>query len=81
MQPTNAGPGARVGGAWMIKTADRSGPDNLLQPNIRYGTLPAGATTLQAPQPLVAGVQYVVQGWVYDLNGQLIGAGTTAFRP
>jgi len=66
---------------WMIKTGDQFGPDNLLQMTVQYGKLPSGATVVQGPQPLVAGTQYVVQGWVLDLNGQPIGAGTTAFRP
>ena len=75
-------PGQHVAGAaWMIQTADQLGPDNLLQPTIQYGKLPSGATALQGPQPLIAGTQYVVQGWVLDLQGQPIGAGTTAFRP
>jgi hypothetical protein len=74
-------PGSRPGGAWMIKTSDQLGPDNLLTPAIRYGEPPQNASTLQPPQPLEAGVLYVVQGWVYDLNGQPIAAGTTPFRP
>jgi hypothetical protein len=74
-------PGQRVSALWMIRTRDRFGPANLLRPTVRYGEPPSGATALQDPEPLVAGTQYVVQGWVFDLEGQMVGAGTTAFRP
>jgi hypothetical protein len=75
------GPGQRISAMWMIRTADQFGPDNLLQPALQYGTLPNRATVVQEPQPLVAGTHYVVQGWIFDLEGQPIGAGTTEFRP
>ncbi|MDQ3136961.1 MAG: hypothetical protein M3Q93_05175 [Gemmatimonadota bacterium] len=74
-------PGERISAEWMIQAEGQLGPDNLLQAPLRYGELPSGAISRQGPQPLVAGGHYVVQGWVYDLEGRPIGAGTTAFRP
>jgi hypothetical protein len=74
-------PGERVSATWMIRTSDQFGPDNLLELTIRYGELPSGASGAQDPPPLMTGTEYVVQGWVFDLDGQMSGAGSTAFRP
>jgi hypothetical protein len=74
-------PGQRVPAAeWMIKAGDQFGNDNLLHPILRYGELPSGATAVQGPAPLLADTLYFVQGWVFDLQGNMIGVGETAFR-
>jgi hypothetical protein len=71
------GPG---GIGWQVRAADQFGPDNLIEPTLRYGEQPAGTKVEAGPLALVTGGQYGIQVWIVDLNGLVIGAGEGNFQ-
>jgi hypothetical protein len=65
---------------WQVRAADQFGPDNLIEPTLRYGVQPAGTKVEMGPLPLVTGDQYAIQVWIVDLNSMVIGAGEGTFE-
>ena len=65
---------------WQVRAADQFGPDNLIEPPLRYGVQPAQTTVEAGPLPLVAGGQYAIRVWIVDLSSMVIGAGEGTFQ-
>lgn len=69
-----------AGIVWQVRASDQFGPDNLIEPTLRYGVQPAGTTVEAGPVPLVTGGQSTIQVWIVDLNAMTIGAGEGSFQ-